>query len=153
MPVMSVTLACGLFLPQFSQAQQGKLSVQAPSTVTVKRGASGTAIVHVSVLPGYHVNSNKPKDEFLIPLQLTFPQAGPLKPGPTIYPTPQDVQVGQDKLSVFTGDFDLKTSFSAPAEAPTGTTNVIGKLHYQACNDRMCFRPLTVDVHVPVVIE
>lgn len=109
--------------------------------------------MHVSILPGYHVNSDKPKDDYLIPLQLTWTPAGSLKAGATTYPAAEEVQVGEGKLSVFTGDFDLKTSFSAPSDEPPGASTVLGKLHYQACNDRMCFRPVTVEVHLPVVVE
>jgi thiol:disulfide interchange protein DsbD len=106
----------------------------------------------VAILPGYHVNSDKPKDEFLIPFQLTW-KAGPLKAGAVSYPPPQDVQVGSDLLRVFTGSFDLGTEFSAPRDTAAGSVVMTGKLHYQACNDRMCFRPVTVDIHVPVLIE
>jgi hypothetical protein len=56
-------------------------------------------------------------------------------------------------LSVFTGAIDLKTTFAAPSTAAAGSTAMTGKLHYQACNNRMCFRPTTVDVKVPVSIE
>jgi thiol:disulfide interchange protein DsbD len=139
-------------LPFCSQAQQNKLTVEPGGQVVVKRGASSPATVKVTILPGYHVNSDKPKDDFLIPLQLTW-TSGPVKTGAVVYPAREEVQVGQDKLSVFTGSFDLKTDVSAPADAAAGSFTLVGKLHYQACNDRMCFRPMTVDVRVPVLIE
>jgi thioredoxin:protein disulfide reductase len=120
--------------------------------VVVKRGASTAAILKVAILPGYHVNSDKPKDEFLIPFRLTW-TPGTVKPGTVNYPAPEEVQVGADKLSVFTGNFDVTTQFSAAPDGATGAVVMTGKLHYQACNDRMCFRPMTVDVRIPVLIE
>jgi DsbC/DsbD-like thiol-disulfide interchange protein len=111
-----------------------------------------TATIQVAVQPGYHVNSNQPKDEFLIPLRLTW-TSGPLQVESVTYPKPEDVKVGNEVLSVFTGKFTIETKFKAPADAPPGQTSMSGKLRYQACNSQMCFRPATVDVHLPVRIE
>jgi len=47
----------------------------------------------------------------------------------------------------------VKTQFQAPANAPTGPATLVGKIHYQACSSDMCFRPSTVEVKLPVVIE
>jgi hypothetical protein len=136
-----------------SRGQQNKLTVEpAGGQLVVKRGARAPAVLKVAILPGYHVNSDKPKDEFLIPFRLTW-AAGALKTGTVTYPAPEEAQVGQDKLSVFTGTFDVTTEFTAPADVATGSAVMTGKLHYQACNDRMCFRPMTVDVRLPVLIE
>jgi hypothetical protein len=40
-----------------------------------------------------------------------------------------------------------------PASVPPGLVNVAGKLRYQACNDRMCLPPKTIDVTVPVSVS
>ncbi len=106
----------------------------------------------MTALEGFHVNSDKPREEYLIPLQLSW-TPGVVQPTRVTYPSAQDVQVGPDLLSVFTGTFEITTEFAIPATAPVGATTVTGKLHYQACNNRMCFRPMTTEVHLPVVIE
>ncbi len=61
--------------------------------------------------------------------------------------------MGKDTLSVYTGTFDIKTELSAPASAPKGATEIVGKLSYQACNNQMCFRPASVAVRVPVTVQ
>lgn len=111
-----------------------------------------TQILKPVVLAGFHVNSDKPKDEFLIPLKLTW-NAGPLEAKSVSYPKPEEIKVGSQMLMVFTGTFPIQTEFKAPANAPLGSTLMTGKLHYQACNSEMCFRPSTLDIRVPVVIE
>ena len=98
------------------------------------------------------MNSNKPRDEFLIPLQLTW-SPGPLTAESVSYPQSEDIKVGPDTLSVFTGKIVLVTKFRAGSEASALPATVTGKLHYQACNNQMCFRPVTVDVRLPVVIQ
>lgn len=104
------------------------------------------------VLSGFHVNSDKPRDEFLIPLKLTW-TSGPLAVKSITYPKPEDIKVGDQTLAVFTGTFEIRTQFTAPPNAPTGSTVILGKIRYQACNNIMCFRPATLDVRLPVSIE
>ena len=104
------------------------------------------------MLPGFHVNSDKPRDEFIIPLKLTW-EGGALQAKSVSYPKPEELKVGSQTLLVFTGTFPIKTLFQVAGNAPLGAATVTGKLRYQACNSDMCFRPSTIDVKVPVVIE
>ena len=145
-------LLCGFCLPLLSPAQQNKLIVSPVEQIAVKRGETTVAAVKISTLPGFHVNSDKPKDEFVIPLSLTW-TSGPLQAKSVNYPKPEELKVGNDMLTVFTGTFSIQTQFKVPENAPAGAAAMIGKLHYQACNDRMCFRPSTIEVRVPVVVE
>ena len=150
LPLPAAALA--LCLPVFSSAQQNKLAIAPVEQVEVKRGASVTENLKIVVLPGFHVNSDKPKDEFLIPLKLTW-TPGPLEPKSIAYPKPEEIKVGSQMLVVFTGNFSIQTEFKASDLAPRGSAVMQGKLRYQACNNEMCFRPTTVDVRLPVVIE
>jgi DsbC/DsbD-like thiol-disulfide interchange protein len=148
--LLCLIVSVSLPLPLFSQIN--KLLVQPPDLISVKPGAAATAVIKVSIMPGFHVNSDKPRDEFLIPLKLTWP-TGPLEAQATTYPQPEQITVGKDNLLVYTGKFTLETKFTAPANAPKGATTMTGKLRYQACNSQMCFRPSSVDVRLPVSIE
>jgi hypothetical protein len=139
-------------LPFFLVAETGRLTVLPPQQLSVKRGASVTQALKVSIMPGFHVNSDKPKDEFLIPLKLTW-EPGALDFKTVSYPHPEEIQVGKDLLSVFTGEVELQTHFVVRDDAPVGQTFVNGKLRYQACNNLMCFKPATVDVRLPVSIQ
>jgi hypothetical protein len=134
------------------QAQQSKITITPPAPIAAKRGGTVTETLKLEVLPGFHVNSDKPKDEFIIPLKLTWAD-GLLLTKSVTYPKPEEIKVGSQDLTVFTGNFTIETQFEAPPKAPTGSGIVTGKLRYQACNNQMCFRPMTVDVRVPVVVE
>jgi thiol:disulfide interchange protein DsbD len=143
---------CTLSLPLCLLAQQNKLAVRLPEPITVKPSATVVETLKIVVQPGFHVNSDKPKDEFIIPLKLTWGD-GPLEAMSTSYPKPEEIQVGSQKLTVFTGTFNIQTEFKAAEHAQSGTATMMGKLRYQACNDQMCLRPSTIEVRVPVVIE
>jgi Disulphide bond corrector protein DsbC len=117
----------------------------------VKRGSTATQSLRITLRPGFHVNSDKPKDEFLIPLKLTW--TGPLQAQKIVYPKPEEVKVGNDMLNVFTGSFAIETQFAAPSQATAGVSMMEGKLHYQACDNQSCKRPATVSVQLPVSIQ
>ena len=100
---------------------------------------------------GYHCNSNTPSDDYLIPLKLTW-TPGTLEVGEVVYPKPQmeKYSFSEKPLSVYTGSFEIVTRFKVPAGAPFGDTVIPAKLRYQACTDRMCLPPKTVEVSLPV---
>jgi thioredoxin:protein disulfide reductase len=118
----------------------------------VKRGDAVKQILKAVILSGFHVNSDKPKDEFLIPLKLTW-NAGPLEAKSISYPKPEEMELNGQQMVVYTGTVAIETQFVAGKDAAQGAATVTGKLKYQACNSQMCFRPATLDVHFPVVIE
>ena len=140
-------------LPLSLWAQANRAAAVLPAApIAVKRGGTIDQNLVVDVRPGFHVNSNKPKDEFIIPLKLTW-TGGPLVAEKITYPKAEDMKIGDQVLSVFTGKFTIQTAFKAPEQAPASSQSMTGKLRYQACDNRMCLRPVTVDVQVTVTIE
>ena len=65
----------------------------------------------------------------------------------------QKFQFSEKAMSVYEGDIRTPVKFKVPATAPKGLTHLTGKLRYQACNDRMCLPPRTLDVKVPLEIR
>lgn len=112
------------------------------------------AKVHAQLREGYHVNSNTPAEDYLIPLKLTW-NATPLEVISVEYPAPklEKYPFSAKPLSVFSGDFDITTKFKVPANAPNGPAILTGKLRYQACTDRMCLPPKTIEVPLTVDIQ
>jgi Disulphide bond corrector protein DsbC len=141
-------LACAI-----SSAQTNVLNVVTPGVIKAKTGSTLTAKVTLQLRQGYHVNSDKPADEYLIPIKLTWTPGVFVTPSVS-YPKSQmeKLPFADKPLSVFTGDFDILTSFSVSPTAAPGPAAVNGKLRYQACNDRMCLAPKTVDVALQVDI-
>jgi len=144
-----------LCLPSLQAQNSGYLTVGASSKVSGKRNASVEAKIPVTVLAGFHVNSNKPSEEYLIPLKLTWTATGSLEPGAIVYPKPtqEKYEFADKPLSVLTGSFDIVASFKIASTASAGPGSAAGKLRYQACNNRACFPPKTVDVSVNYQIQ
>ena len=119
----------------------------------VPRGKDFQAAVVVDIARGFHMNSHKPTDEYLIPTTLT-PQ---LPPGfeleDTIYPSGrlEKFSFSPNKpLDVYTGSVTLKLRLMADAKAPLGVATIPVTLRYQACNDAACLPPVKVPVNVEV---
>lgn len=143
--------ACWFLLPCFGQSNV--LSIAPPQKIVAKVGSATEVKLSLELRQGYHCNSNKPSDEYLIPLKLTW-TAGVLESPEVTYPAPQmEKYAFSDKpLSVYTGSFALVTRFKVASSAMPGQAMVTGKLRYQACTDRMCLQPKTIDVSVPIDI-
>ena len=103
---------------------------------------------------GFHVNSNAPADEFLIPLKLTWSKE-PLETEQVTYPKPQfeKFDFSPKPVSIYSGTFEIVTRFKAPASAPPGPGVMTGKLRYQACNNKECLPPRNVDVRFTVDLQ
>jgi thioredoxin:protein disulfide reductase len=142
-----------LFLIPLCFSQSNVLTIAPPDKVTAKAGTTVPAKIVAQLRSGYHCNSDKPSDDYLIPLKLTW-TAAPLEVAEVVYPKPQMEKYlfSEKPLSVYTGDFEIVTRFKVPASARPGPAMLAGKLRYQACTDRMCLPPKTVDVSLPVEV-
>lgn len=126
--------------------------------MTGRRNAAVQAKIAVTVKAGFHVNSNAPSDEYLIPLKLTWKSTGALEGGQVTYPKPSieryEFQLPNEKpLSVYTGNFELAASFKVAANAAAGPGMAVGQLRYQACSDKACYPPKNIEVTVPYQVQ
>ena len=92
--------------------------------------------VTAKVAAGWHINSNKPTEEFSIPTELTLDAAS----FEASYP-PHQMKAFQftngKPLAVFDGTFSIPFR----AKLKPGATTLTATLRYQACNDSVCLAP------------
>ena len=132
----------------------GVLTIAEPVKLTMPRSGESVQVLKLQLKPGYHVNSNTPNDDYLIPLKLTWDNPN-VELVAVEYPKPtlEKSDFSEKPLSVFTGAFELKTRFKRSAKAMPGPGFLNGKLRYQACNEKMCLPPKTIDVKVPLLVD
>ena len=130
------------------------MTLTPPMSVMGKRGSTVPVRIQARMREGYHCNSNTPSDEYLIPLKLTW-TPGTLEVAEVKYPKPsmEKYPFSEKALSVYSGIFDIVTDFKIPADAKPGQSTVTGKLRYQACDERSCLPPKTLEVQFPVIVE
>jgi hypothetical protein len=135
-------------------AQSSQVSIAPLPKLVIKRGGTAEVRVPVRLLEGYHVNSNTPSEDYLIPTRLTW-QQGALEAAAVVYPKPEmrKYSFADRPISVFTGDFEILTRFRVSEGAASGPGFLAGKLRYQACTDDTCYPPKTVDLKLPYSVQ
>ena len=125
------------------------------SVYKLKRGGSVQISVVIKVDDGYHINSNRPAEKYLIPTALKFERSAGLATSAVIYPKAkmEKFEFSQKPLSVFDGKTTLKFTARALPSLATGNQILKAKLTVQACNSQLCLRPQTVDVSIPLQVE
>lgn len=130
------------------------VAAASPPNLTVQRGATVEVPLKLDIRSGYHINSHTPSEDYLIPTNLNW-EAGSIKPQAVEYPKGESLrsEFAEKPLSVYSGTVTLKSKFTVSADAPQGRGMVAGKVRYQACNERMCLPPRTLEVSVPVKVQ
>ncbi|HTS25830.1 MAG TPA: protein-disulfide reductase DsbD domain-containing protein [Bryobacteraceae bacterium] len=136
----------------------GYVTIGEVPKVAGPRNANLQAKITLKVKDGYHVNSNTPSEEYLIPLKLTWKSTGALEGGQVTYPKPAvqrfDFQTPAEKpLSIYTGSVDLVVNFKVAGNAQAGPGVAVGQLRYQACSDKACYPPKNIEVSVPYTVQ
>jgi hypothetical protein len=121
----------------------------------IPRGKDFEAAVVVDIARGFHMNSHKPTDEYLIPTTITPQLPAGIKLVDTVYPNGQLKKFAfspNKPLDVYTGSVTLKLKLVAQANAALGPATFPVILRYQACNDAACLPPVKVPVNVQLEI-
>ena len=139
-----------------AQGSSPQVTVAPINTVVVTRGGKAALDIALQVNRGFHVNSNKPNDELLLPtvVHLNPPQG--IMIVNVEYPEGQELALpfmGNQKLSVYSGNFAVSAEVRIPKSAPLGTQRVHGNVKYQACDNRQCYPPREVPVEFDVKVQ
>jgi len=137
-------------------------AVKAPSVtiapvplVTAPRAAQTMVDLNFRVARGFHINSNTPKSEFLIPTNLRMDLPTDIILGKIEYPPGQDLAFPfspDEKLNVYNGDFTIAVAVHPLHAVVPGKYVMHGVLRYQACDNAQCFPPKTLPVSFDVKV-
>jgi thioredoxin:protein disulfide reductase len=145
-----------LSLPALAQGSAKVVKVSPGESVyQIKRGGATQIAVKIDVDEGYHINSNRPAEKFLIATLLKLDRAAGITTTPVLYPKAklQKFEFSQKPLSVFEGKVVLKFTAHALPSLSAGSHALTGKLTVQACNSQQCLRPQTIDVSIQLNVE
>jgi hypothetical protein len=130
-----------------SRAPRAELATTV-ETAKVRAGKPATLVLKVTLPPAIHVQSNKPRDPAFFPTALVLtPPAGVTVTSITYPPAVDFRQEGQpEPLAVFEKTFTVTTTLAIAASIKPGDLVVPGRFDYQACDDKLCYRPVKTDV-------
>ena len=140
-------LLAGLAAPSAAQLRAPRATLTPTADpATVRPGRTAKLVLTVVLPDPIHVQSDKPRDPTLFPTALVLaPPAGVTVNG-TLYPKAIDFrQDGQpEPLAVFEKTFTVTATVAVAASVKPGALVVPGRFDYQACDDKVCFPPVSV---------
>lgn len=149
-------LFCIIFgLGAFAHAQSRLVSLSLDKQKwTVDAGTDLLFVLHARIEHGWHINSNKPNDEFLIPAVLTsgnrsFPLTG------VVFPVPKEKNLGvsEKPVSVFEDEIDIAITIAVKKTTAGGAYSIPLKFDYQGCSDRVCMAPASEKIEFTLEVK
>ncbi len=153
--VAGLTLACGLAAQMPKPEEVVEVRAE-PMRLATKRGGTSAVTLLATVRAGFHINSNKPAEEYLIPTRVELVEGAPFVLVNARFPAGELKSFGfapEDKLSVYQGTVKVPLKLRAQPDAPAGSYTLKLAFHYQACNDQICLRPARKEVALTVRVE
>jgi thioredoxin:protein disulfide reductase len=128
-----------------------RLAAQAPDPASllkvqpvVETPGAGQALLRLdcSLASGWHVNSHKPSEDYLIATQASVDPAKGVRVGDARYPdgVMKKFAFSATPLSVYEGFFRIEI----PLEVEGALPALSGRVEFQACNDTRCLAPTSV---------
>ncbi len=110
----------------------------------VRPGQEVTLTLMLAVEEGWHINANKPLEEFLIPTEVRIEPSDQFKVKSIRYPKAKLAKFAfsESELAVYDGEVAVEITLVVSPEARGETVAVNGTLQYQACNDNSCLPPV-----------
>lgn len=131
----------------FAQPSEQHVSVKSVLNVDKVQPGNGFKVaLKVKVEEGWHINSNKPNEDYLIGTAVSIDSLAGFKLGAVEYPASQSIKLGfSDKpLSVFEKEFVIILNVTPSFDVPVGQNKLVVSLDYQACNNASCSAPSSV---------
>jgi DsbC/DsbD-like thiol-disulfide interchange protein len=121
----------------------------------IQPGQSVTLVLGVELPENIHVQSDEPRDPFVIPTLLAFTLPEGVTVEEITYPESTDflLEGWEEPLAVFEHEFTIAVRLALDTEVLPGEIIVPGSFLYQACDDRVCFAPATEAVEWHMNVE
>ena len=102
--------------------------------------------IESEITESWHINSNKPKDDFLIPTTISLGDTTSFKLIKKAYPEAHDYKLdfSEIPLSVWEGKIYIGAIVKTDPQLLPGDYELIVEMEYQACNNQSCLAPTKV---------
>ncbi len=107
------------------------------------RGSALRVAVVVQIKEGWHINSNHPLEEYLIPTELHLDSTTGVTLEQVVFPKALErtFAFSETPLAVFEGEFAIGAVLKIPEQYAGESLKLSGEVYYQACNDNACAAP------------
>lgn len=127
-------------LPSQTAPKAADLVAVAPN-LEVRSPGEGELNLQVTIAPGWHVNSHRPSEEYLIATEARLDPVDGVRFGDAKYPDGKMMKFAfsESPLSVYDGTFPITVPVKWDGARPAPALS--GSLEFQACDDSRCLAP------------
>ena len=149
--VVLCLLSCALV-----QAEEAVVSVRAIGPgEPLKAGNQSVLTIELDIADGYHINSDSPLEDFLIPTALELEPYPAITFGETIFP-PAEIKsfpFSDSPMAVFEGIVKITVDMIPASGIASGNIEIRGRVRYQACDNTTCLPPVWQPFSLTVSVE
>lgn len=158
-PILLVVAGFALSSPTTVGAQTSSKAVVTvdPSgpAAPVAAGETFTATIALNIRSGYHINAQKPSEDYLIGTNVSVRPPKGFSVVRSTYPKARmgRFSFSETPLAVYDGNAQIVVTLKADSSVAAGKATIPAKVEFQACNDDQCLPPSTVDVSFTVEVS
>lgn len=137
-----------------SSADKANVEIRQSQNV-IPAGTTARIAVLLNLEEGWHVNSDRPAQDFLIGTELSIEGTDGILITDIQYPPSKryNFEFSDEPVDVFEGEAPIFVTLSVAEHIETGRYELDGNLRIQACDNEVCLAPVTVDLTIPVEIS
>ena len=143
-PAAAALLLC-LFLNVSGQTPDSVVSIRTIGPVEpLKAGQAAVIDVELSIAKPYHINADRPLEDYLIPTTLEIEPIAGVTVGKTVFPVApvRKLLFSDSPMAVYEGTVRISVEVTPDANFRQKDIVLNGKVRYQACDDRACLSPV-----------
>ena len=151
--VLTFTSAYSQF--DFNEAElEGRLVEIKPvfSVSEVSKGKAYDAALIVTVAEGWHINSDKPFQDYLIPAELTLGDINGVTLTEVKYPKASTATLLDEQMSVFEEETIIIFKIKVDNSFEGTTADIPINFNYQPCNNKECRAPQTISKNLQLSV-
>lgn len=138
-------LLTGLSEHVFGESGPRQYAANGKVRAIARKTADDQVTVSIDIAPGWHINANKPLQDYLIATQLTGDAEQDLPD--TVYPEPITRTLGFQRAALSLYEESVTLTAALPVRSATGKQQPL-HLQLQACNDQTCLAPETLTLNL-----
>lgn len=155
--LLGLALIAAVVPAGLATAQRGVIRVDTNWVFETDAAHAGTtlrAALEVDLQDGYHVQSNKPDDPFLIPTELKLSAPDGITVTELVFPEAKLLQsaASEDPLLVFEGHFVIGAALTIDDSVAPGDYKAKVTFRYQPCDDKACYQPKNKDIEIEIKV-
>ena len=118
----------------------------------VKAGDTIAVIAKFIIADKWHIQSNEPEEEFVIPTSVALADKSLCETVATVYPATHAFKLGDEEAQGFSGEGQVVLTAKVLAAAKPGKQELVVKVGWQACDDQSCIAPEEFDLKIPLEV-